>query len=174
MTISVWKTKWVVGSTSRRNCSCTDQNIIESWSLNELRAWAKSKLNFEPSDLHRRCSAGFLRVKLNNLDCELMQISAIYFPTFFQKADCTIFALSVCQSVGWSVSVTINFPSPNCVTQPHTDQVPPSTIQYHPLLTQYHHVPTTTTLYWPRTTKYQRLPLSWTNINKQQTTTNID
>ena len=84
VTIRVWKIKWVVVSTSRRNCSCTDQNIIESWSLNELRAWAKSKLNFEPSDLHRRCSAGFLRVKLNNLDCELMQISAIYFPTFFQ------------------------------------------------------------------------------------------
>ena len=108
--------------------------------MNELRAWAKSKLNFEPSDLHRRCSAGFLRVKINNLDCELMQISAIYFPTFFQKTDCTIFALSVCQSVGWSVSVTINFPSPNCVTQPHTDKIPPFTIHYHSLLTQCHHV----------------------------------
>ena len=156
MTIRVWKIKWVVVSTSRRNCSCTDQNIIESWSLNELRAWAKSKLNFEPSDLHRRCSAGFLRVKLNNLDCELMQISAIYFPTFFQKADCTTFALSVCQSVGLSVSVTINFPS--------------SIEWLSPILTKYHHVPPNTTLYWPRTTKYQQL--SWTNINKPQTTTN--
>ena len=45
-------------------------------------------------------------------------------------------------------------------------------IQYHPLLTQYHHVPTSTTLYWPRTTKYKHLPLSWTNITKRQTTTN--
>ena len=165
MTISVWKTKWVVVSTSRRNCSCTDQNIIESRSLNELRAWAKSKLNFEPSDLHRRCSAGFLRVKLNNLDCELMQISAIYFPTFFQKADCTTFALSVCQSVGLSVSVTINFPSPNCVTQPHTDQVPPSTIQYYPLLTQCHQVPTISIFFTTATT-------TTTNNKQRQTTSN--
>ena len=56
-----------------------------------------------------------------------LQISAFYFPTF-AKADCTIFALLV----GWLVGVTINFPSPNCVTQLHTEQVPSYTIQYPP------------------------------------------
>ena len=36
-----------------------------------------------------------------------LQISAFYLQSF-EKADCTMFALSV----GWSVSVTIDFPSP--------------------------------------------------------------
>ena len=94
-----------------------------------------------------------------------MQISAIYFPTFFQKADCTTFALSVCQSVGLSVSVTINFPSPNCETQPHTDQVPPSTIQYYPLLTQCHQVPTISIFFTTATT-------TTTNNKQRQTTSN--
>ena len=61
-----------------------------------------------------------------------------YFPAF-EKADRSILALLV----GWSVgqcSVTINFPSPNCVTQPYTDKIPPFTIHYHSLLTQCHHV----------------------------------
>ena len=86
------------------------------------------------------------------------------FPTF-KKADCTIFALSV----GW-----FHHKFSNWVTQPHTDQVPQCTIQYHPLLTKCHHTPTSTTLYWPHTTKYQRLPLSWTNIknDKQRQTAN--
>ena len=66
---------------------------------------------------------------------ELLQISASYFQTF-EKADCTIFALSIGRLVG----VTINFPSPNCVTQPYTDKIPPFTIHYHSLLTQCHHV----------------------------------
>ena len=38
-----------------------------------------------------------------------------------------------------------------------TDRVPPSTNQYRPKLTQYHHVSTITTLYWSSTTKYQQV-----------------
>ena len=40
-----------------------------------------------------------------------LQISAFYSPTF-EKAVCTIFALSVGWSIGWLVSVAINFSSP--------------------------------------------------------------
>ena len=61
-------------------------------------------------------------IQLSICSCQL-QISAFYFPTF-EKADCTIFALPVGRFVG----VTINFPSPNCVTQPCTDLVPTRTI----------------------------------------------
>ena len=50
--------------------------------------------------------------------------------------------------VGRSVGVTINFPSPNCVT--HTDS--------YFILTKSHHIPFSTTLYWPSTTKYQPVP----------------
>ena len=37
-------------------------------------------------------------------------------------------------------------------------QIPPSTAQYRPKLTQYHQVLTSTALYWPSTTKYQPVP----------------
>ena len=62
---------------------------------------------------------------LRVLDNHKLQICAFYFPTF-EKADCTMF---VDGSVGWSVGVAINFPFPNCVTHPRTDQVPPCTIR---------------------------------------------
>ena len=44
------------------------------------------------------------------------------------------------------------------------------TIQYHPLLTQYHYIPTRTILYWPSTTKYQlflQIFPKHQNINKR-------
>ena len=40
-----------------------------------------------------------------------------------------------------------------------TDPVPPSTNQYRPKLTQYHHVSTITAFYWPSTIIYQPVPL---------------
>ena len=87
-----------------------------------------------------------------------LQISAFFLLSNFPKGR-LLYMRPVGQLVGWSVGqsvgVTINFPSPNCVTQPHTDKIPPFTIHYHSLLTQYHHVPAKTILYWPSTTKYQ-------------------
>ena len=76
---------------------------------------------------------------LHTPETTLLQISAFFYFPAFEKADRSILALLV----GWSVgqcSVTINFPSPNCVTQPYTDKIPPFTIHYHSLLTQCHHV----------------------------------
>ena len=76
----------------------------------------------------------------------------------FEKADCSIFALLVGWSVGWSVDVTINsfniyrHKSP-LLTQYHS--IPISTNQYQVILTQYHLVTTSITPYWPSTIKYQ-------------------
>ena len=83
--------------------------------------------------------------------------------------------LPLCSHFFHSHGVTINFPSPNLVTQPHS----------------YHNVPLSTTLYWPSTTMYQLALLSTdqvtpstndyhyhgqtsktTNNDKPQTTTN--
>ena len=47
-------------------------------------------------------------------------------PSIFLTLKRQISLYSPCRLVG----VTINFPPPNCVTQPHTDQVPPSTTMY--------------------------------------------
>ena len=92
---------------------------------------------------------------LYNLCCKSLPF--FYFLTF-EKADCSIFALLVGRSVGWSVDVTINFfniyrhKSP-LLTQYHS--IPISTNQYQVILTQYHLVTTSITPYWPSTIKYQ-------------------
>ena len=94
--------------------------------------------------------------------------NCISLPSIFKPSKRQIALNSPCRSVGRTVSPLIFLLHIEWLS-PNTDQVPPCTIQYHPLVTQYHHVPTSTTLYCPGTIKYQRLPLSWTNIDKRQT-----
>ena len=111
-------------------------------------------LSFSPKVISGGCPQCQMHKNEETKSCDQykkskLQISDFYFPTI-KKTDCTIFTQLVRPLVG----VTSNFPSPNCVTQPHTDQVPPYTIHCHTLMTQYHHVPTSTAFYSPSTSKY--------------------
>ena len=101
--------------------------------------------------MNKREKSIFLKITSlfgNRRDSEPARLTSVFHPGL-KSGNC---ALSTSTAPYWpSTTKYQSIPT-------YTDHVPPSTNQYHLLLTQCHHISTSTASYWPSTTKYQPVP----------------